>query len=500
MELERLAARLRPRTGWEALDLGFALGRRWFLPLWTLWLVQALPVAVLMGLLAQGRADLWIIALWWLKPLYEAPMVLWVGRALFGAEPARREIPALLRAAWRPRLLPWLLWRRLGLNRSFHLPIALLEGLGGRAAGRRRRDLADGNGTGAWLTLACYHFEAILWTGLLIGAYAMIPEGLPRLDLQSALWEAGSWPYWLSVLLYALAFSIMAPFYVCAGFALYLSRRTELEAWDIDLAFRGVAPAPATAVGPGARARRAGVVSALALTGVLAMGDAPAAEALPSAAAARELIAEVLADEAFGSTREMTYWAPIERDDPEEASAERQPRIGEWAGLIAETLKWTLMALAAAALVLLLRRVLMEWRPRVRLPRRGGRPAAVPLAPLAGEVGEDDLARAVRGHLDAGDQRAALALLYRAGLAELVRRGVEIPHGATEGECLDRARARLDTPALAPFAALVCDWRGLAYAERAPGVRAVETRLADLLLWMNPGASAAGETGGAGAT
>jgi hypothetical protein len=159
------------------------------------------------------------------------------------------------------------------------------------------------------------------------------------------------------------------------------------------------------------------------------------------------------------------------------------------------------MALAAAALVLLLRRVLAQWRPGPRGRGRGGgrAPPALGLGPLPAEGDAGDRARAVGRALGAGDQRAALALLYRAGIAELRRRGVEIPAGATEGECLERARARLDPGALAPFAALVRDWRGLAYGGRAPGVAAVESRLAELRGWMDRGVPAGAEPGGAGA-
>jgi len=37
---------------------------------------------------------------------------------------------------------------------------------------------------------------------------------------------------------YALAVLFLEPFYVAAGFALYLNRRAELEAWDIEQEFR----------------------------------------------------------------------------------------------------------------------------------------------------------------------------------------------------------------------------------------------------------------------
>jgi len=37
---------------------------------------------------------------------------------------------------------------------------------------------------------------------------------------------------------YALAIFLIEPFYVAAGFAMYLNRRAELEAWDIEQEFR----------------------------------------------------------------------------------------------------------------------------------------------------------------------------------------------------------------------------------------------------------------------
>ena len=36
----------------------------------------------------------------------------------------------------------------------------------------------------------------------------------------------------------SLAMSLIAPFYVAGGFALYLNRRSELEGWDIEICLR----------------------------------------------------------------------------------------------------------------------------------------------------------------------------------------------------------------------------------------------------------------------
>jgi hypothetical protein len=37
---------------------------------------------------------------------------------------------------------------------------------------------------------------------------------------------------------YAAVVGLLEPFYVGAGFAMYLNRRVELEAWDIEQEFR----------------------------------------------------------------------------------------------------------------------------------------------------------------------------------------------------------------------------------------------------------------------
>ena len=48
---------------------------------------------------------------------------------------------------------------------------------------------------------------------------------------------APSWGYVL-LLAYSASVVIVEPFYVAAGFAIYLNRRAALEAWDIEQEFR----------------------------------------------------------------------------------------------------------------------------------------------------------------------------------------------------------------------------------------------------------------------
>lgn len=484
MELERLAVVARERRSWEGLDLGFALARQWFWPLWTLWWLSALPVALIALLISAFQPAWWLLILWWCKPLYEAPLLAWTSRALFG----ERLTPlAQLTAIWRMglhgALLGQLLWRRLGLRRSFVMPIGALEGLRGRAARERRRLLLNGDASPTWLTLVCYHFEAILWASLLALSQMLTPEGLGRLGLVAALSDSESLSYWLSALAYVLAISLMAPFYVCAGFALYLTRRTELEAWDLELAFRAARkPEPHPRFSASGRALL--LAAGILLPGLLA---SPPASALPDPETSRALIAEVLADPAFGGEREVRRWRLIEAGEDDQAHptpvAPRSSTLTAW---LAQALRWLLLLAAALALGLVLRHIWRDgrrlWPKRARsrkAPAKGPRPR-----PDARSTQPPDLALAVRQALERSDLRAALALLYQGSLHELDARGMTLPASATETEVLHHARQHVpDRAALGPLPDIIATWQGLAYGGRSVEVRHIEALLAHWLRW-----------------
>ena len=238
MDLDRLSAVIRPRNPWESIDLGFALARRWFLPLWALWWIAALPPGGLLLLALDDHVDLWLVAMWWLKPLYESVLLFWLSRALFGDVASVAGTVRQIGAAFPPRLWPHLIWRRLGSARSFTMPVTLLERLSGRPRRERLRILRSGAGAASWLTIICVHLETLLWLSALLLIAFMIPDQLPELDLRAAIFDDSSRLYWLGTLCTLAAMSVIAPFYVAAGFALYLGRRTELEAWDLELRFR----------------------------------------------------------------------------------------------------------------------------------------------------------------------------------------------------------------------------------------------------------------------
>jgi hypothetical protein len=113
-----------------------------------------------------------------------------------------------------------------------------LEGQRGKA---RRERVARILGPHRGAALAMQTAFATVETSLLLGFCALLPwltpadEQTPWLAL---LFEGGSWLSGVGPTCYVIAVAILEPFFVGAGFAMYLNRRVELEAWDIEQEFR----------------------------------------------------------------------------------------------------------------------------------------------------------------------------------------------------------------------------------------------------------------------
>src|SRR5687767_849205 len=130
MRLDQLSIELRPRTPWEAMDLGVALVRRHAAAVWKPWFVLTTAAFVVCNALAWAIGPVWLaaVAMWWLKPLFDRVPVYVLSRAVFGVVPDTRLV---LRApqVWAPgQLAAWLTWRRLDPGRALKLPVDLLEG------------------------------------------------------------------------------------------------------------------------------------------------------------------------------------------------------------------------------------------------------------------------------------------------------------------------------------------------------------------------------------
>ena len=121
---------------------------------------------------------------------------------------------------------------------------------------------------------------------------------------------------------------------------------------------------------------------------------------------------------------------------------------------------------AAALLVIYVVRLVRE-RGLPRVPKPFAAPSHVRDLDIRPESLPDDVGAAALALWQRGEQRAALALLYRGSLSRLVHvHAVPIRASSTEGECLALARPRLATASARYVARLVETWAAAVYGAR----------------------------------
>ena len=154
---EALTVTLRPRTSWEAAELGMALVRRNAGAIWKPWLLVTLPLLLLLNAAGWAQDLLWLsgLLMWWLKPWFDRIPLFVISRAVFGEVPSLRETLRAQRDFGRRALIPWLTWRRLHPGRAMLIAVDMLEAPTGalrRARARRRRRCAAAGGAGGGAT------------------------------------------------------------------------------------------------------------------------------------------------------------------------------------------------------------------------------------------------------------------------------------------------------------------------------------------------------------
>lgn len=478
MRLDHVAITLRLREPWEAIDLGAVMLRAWWRPIYAAWFAIVLPLALALHVVFVSSPWIALIVLWWLKPLYDRIVLHVLSQAVFGAAPSVRgtlsSLGTLVKATG---LLGALTWRRLDPVRSFNLPVRQLEVQAGPAARARERLLgrrAAGQATG--LLYACMAFEVVLVLSLnmcrdLITPAGMVTDGGAE-SFFATMMGIGTEgvPAHLRNLVYFLAVCAVEPLYVASGFALYLNRRTALEAWDLELAFRRMQHSTE------APTRNLATILVGAMLLCSLGGTSPSAWAAEPSGDARTIIREVLADPDFKEFQEKRVWRPRQDSPPKSENASR-PFFMDLLMSLAEALSqlsriaaYLVIGVVVALIAIYLLRALKNWSGAE--PRRGPEPHAPPQTLFGLDVRPeslpDNLAE-LAARAATHDPRLALSLLYRGALATLMHRdGLDIEAGDTEGDCLRRVHAihRIDLAEY--FARLVGAWSRAAYADRAP--------------------------------
>lgn len=493
MQLERIGVALRPRAPREAIDLGTALLRRHARAVWSAWFAFTLPVFAVCQLLAWllGLPWLGILLPWWLKPLFDRIPLYVLARAVFAQTPDwRQTLRGQVAWPWGPTLAS-LSWRRVDSNRTLRLPLEMLEGLPRRQRGARwrvlRRPLVA---TASGLAWGCLQFELVLFLSAWLFALLFIPQELLPQSLQgfgrTITHEGSGAPLvWAASVVTYLAMSAIEPLYVAAGFALYLNRRTQLEAWDIDLTFRRLRQRLLDAskvvallllcaggLPTAARAATAGTAPLVRVERVF--GQPASGDDARFAAAA----AAVYRDPRFGGERKDYRWRPRAWAEPNKPVLRRPTElpVGNIVSGLLNALMWGVLVVAVIALGV------FAWRrlPSLRPAPEGAAPPPAPLrsqtlveAPLP-----DDLAGATRALWQARRHREALALLYRGSVTRTAAAlQMPVPPEATEADWLRHA-AQLEPVRRERLVAIVRAWQYAAYAGRYPDDAGVDALLA----------------------
>jgi hypothetical protein len=505
MRLTDASVIIRPRSAWEALDLGVLLARRHRSILSLSWALLTLPVLVLLSAIFWQSPSIAILLFWWLKPLYERLPLHILSHALFGATPSLAQAFKALPGLLKPQLLASLTWRRLSVTRSFDLPVLQLEGLSGQARSQRLIVLGQRDtGPATWLTIVGAHVETALYFAMLSLLYLLLPQQLKTdWDWSQLISPDGAESLWLAHLynlFYALLLIVWEPIYVACGFSLYLNRRSALEAWDLELAFRrlrqrlsGLSYVLLLACGlllvqPPSSAWAAGASPSCPIPQVDPAG--PEAERLLkqplSSKAAHGSISHLLDQPPFENRQSVTRWKFGEDKKTKKTSdAESKSMLAKFKqlleqlgllnnaaqiALIVEVLLWTALFSLLALLAWRYREWLRIFGSRLMAPKKRAEQLPTQLFGLqiAPESLPDDIASAAE-QLWAKQPREALGLLYRALLSRLLHDyHLALKSSHTEGEVLQLTE-QLQLSELSRFAQLLTrHWQNLAYGHQLP--------------------------------
>lgn len=500
MRLDTVTAEIRPRSDWEAVDLGFAMVRRSFwrcITVW--WLTLGIPTAVA-AVLLWDRPFIFLLLFWWWKPAGSRMVLFEVSRRLFGEEPAWRSVWREIPRAWWRRFFYRFVVARFSPWMPVTLAVEDLEGLRGKGY-RQRCSQVVRRGEGVVMWLYFLSDLASLWFGMALLALVMMlmPEG------QDGGWQeaAEAWdpdyPFELPLLVtrwvvgcVAAAMSLTDVFVTGGGFGIYINNRTWIEGWDVELAFRRLA-------------QRLGKVAVLLLS--LFIIALPAARAQESTAPPAGEIPPPL-EEALPLTEDAET-SPEETPpaDEEAASADGKPyrppedvirevkadpafkvhtvtdkipkkKSSSWNPPV-ELIRFLMSAFGICAVALLLGLLgWVIWKFRHVFRMKGPAPKDERIAPAARvvlgmEVSPDtlpaDVPTAAWALWQQGLHQEALGLLYRGSISRVMEIGrVEIQESDTEGDCMLRVESA--GPAVHPdyFRGITGTWIRLAYAGISP--------------------------------
>lgn len=449
MDLDKATAEIRPRTGWEAADLGVALVRQSYGDIMRQYL-GTVAVFQLLIVLVLWQAPTWAIFLIaWLRGLTDRVTLHSLSRSLFGQRLSYRELVRDLPSIMKPRFLWALTLGRFSMSRSTTMPVLMLEGLRGREY-RLRSSLIVGRsyGKAGKLTFVSSLLEMTVLFAVIGLVGSMLPEAISmRFDqFWNAFFDESDFHTvsdvfwrWMAVCLIVVS-ALVQPFYIGSGFGIYLNARTQLEGWDVNLSFRRIAARVSKLAGKGA------AIIVLILT--FASQDV----------AARE-IDEILADEDFDLKTEVY-------EVREKSTKESEGYLVQGLSGILDLLGWLIAATAVGFLIyqIVKNNHLFHWRGRKKPPSTRQLTETIAGMDVRAKSLPEDVVAAAREAFATGDERLALSLLYRGSISRyLLATDIDLLESDTEYDCVRKVQHLPSHDAATYFGQLTDRWIGCAY-------------------------------------
>lgn len=490
MQLTAMTTHIRLRSAWEAIDLGFLMVQHYWRGFAITWALLLIIITIVVWLaLPSDYKELAVLIVWWLKPLYDRLLLHSYSLQLFN-QPLDSTLlfKALPYLILHTGLFSALTWRRFSLSRGLTLPIWQLEKLRHQARRERQKLLQlQTHGYAVWLLTVCLHLEGIL----LLSTYLLIIFFDPTDTSKNFLKEfftsqhtlEQTYSYWLTLLylvLYSLTIFIIEPFYIAACFSLYLNRRTQLEAWDIEIVFKNLAQR-LKQIQPTVNMATLSL-SLIACLGLLTTNQVwaetkdssewLAAERLP-ASKAHAIINEVMQLDEFSQVHTVKQWLPKQKTAEHANTMNEYKTLTDLQRIVAVMIKGFLwLALLALIITVIIYRhqLLAMLKPLRQRQTPINTPDVLLGLDIRPESLPSDIAQASLTLWQQGKARDALSLLYRAALMRLTRYDqLTIQTSCTEGDILQIARQQsLSATRLAWLIAVTQAWQEIAYAHRIP--------------------------------
>ncbi|RYY73532.1 MAG: hypothetical protein EOO52_16035 [Gammaproteobacteria bacterium] len=517
MNINNIVINTRTRSPWQAINLGVALARSWFWPMFLSWVIPSGVVAIAVAFAFPGLAS-WLpmLLVWWLKPLWDRGPLFIASRRLFDENISFKSMLKEFKRIYLKDILMSLTLRRFSITRSYDLPVTCLEGLDGNLRSARLTVLhREGTSESTWAMMVLLHIELMLVISVFSLSFLFIPEQFLD-DAFQFMKRDISLGVIIYNVLYFFSMAVIGPFYAVCGFSQYINRRIGLEGWGIELQFRELL-----------NRRKAASLSAAALFGLGLIGfiflsspTAVYADESESASISHDssfvgsyktdeqlriesTIKDVLKDDVF---HQMQHSSSIRFKNTEKIKNDDVPQwlisfieylekhegsfkslgklhdgivkfFGSTAKFI-EVIIWCVVI----SLIIWVMYVYREFFKRVlHLPSKTNVQSLDEPEHLFGlDVRSSSLPDNPLDLVDklwrAKEHREAISLLYRTTLIHLMNeRGLSFRSGFTEEDCLVLVSKKYpDAPLIRYFSELNKVWEMIAYAHRIPAAEKVE--------------------------